>query len=332
MRANTLLRAFLILTPSVACLLFYLSTLSGGFLSDDYAVLGALDAWHREGRLGGALLSKFVSGLDAPSNYYRPLSMLSFGANFLLWGAAPYAWRLTNLVFHIASGALLFAIAHRLVDGRGGVKTGTPWAGAVAASVFLLFPTSAEAVAWVSGRYDLMALFFSLVSVACFQRMARWTDRWGWSSLAAAACAFASKESAVLLPVFVAALAVARRPASPRGVLEGVIDASPWIALAVVYFAARTAVFGSPFRVYAGTSPLDTVLHGDALRALSSIPAWLAAAFTPVFARIAFLTASAALIAAGAVRRAESAAWHLVSRDRNGLGARWRWADLRVRG
>src|SRR5438552_2225698 len=121
MRANTLLRAFLILAPSVACLMFYLPTLSGGFLSDDYAVLGALDAWRREGRLGGALLSKFVSGLDAPSYYYRPLSMLSFGANFLLWGAAPYAWRLTNLVFHIASGALLFAIAHRLVDGRGGV-------------------------------------------------------------------------------------------------------------------------------------------------------------------------------------------------------------------
>src|SRR6266567_4648592 len=104
MRGDKLLRALLLLAPCVACAVMYLPTLSGGFLSDDYAVLGALDAWHREGRLGAALLSKFASGLDAPSNYYRPLSMLSFGANFLLGGAAPYAWRLTNLVFHIASG------------------------------------------------------------------------------------------------------------------------------------------------------------------------------------------------------------------------------------
>ena len=230
MRANTLLRAFLILTPSVACLLLYLPTLSGGFLSDDYAVLGALDAWHREGRLGAALLSKFASGLDTPSNYYRPLSMLSFGANFMLSGAVAYPWRLANLLLHLASGALLFTIAHHLIDDRGGV-TRTSWAPAVAASVFLLFPTSAEAVAWVSGRYDVLALVFYLLSVACFQRMVHWSDRWGWSSLAAAACAFASKESAVVLPVFVTALAIARRSAGPRGVLIGLIEASPWLAL-----------------------------------------------------------------------------------------------------
>jgi hypothetical protein len=301
MRADRLLRALLLLAPAVACVVLYLPTLSGGFLSDDYAVLGALDAWHREGRLAGALLSKFVSGLDAPSNYYRPLSMLSFGANFVASGAAPYPWRLANLLFHLASGALLFTIAHRLIDDRGGV-TRAPWAPAVAATVFLLFPTSAEAVAWVSGRYDLLALFFSLLSVACFQRMARWSDPWGWASLAAAACAFASKESAVLLPVFVTALAIARRSARPRGVLLGLIEASPWLALAVAYFAARVAVFGNPFRVYAGTSPLDTVLNGDALRALASVPAWLDAALSPAFARIAFLAASAALIVAGVVR------------------------------
>src|ERR1700686_280824 len=229
MSANRLLRALLFLAPIVACAALYLASLSGAFLSDDYAVLAALDAWHREGRLGAALVSKFVSGLDAPSNYYRPLSMLSFAANFMLSGAEPDDWRLTNLVIHLASSALLFAIAQRLVDPRGGTEA--PWAGAAAATVFLLFPVSAEAVAWVSGRYDLLAVFFSLLSVACFQRMTRWNDLWGWASLAAAACAFASKESALLLPVFVTALAMARHPATPRGALHALVEASPWLAL-----------------------------------------------------------------------------------------------------
>lgn len=301
MPANRLLRALLFLAPIAACVALYLPSLSGAFLSDDYAVIAALDAWHREGRLGAALVSKFVSGLDSPSNYYRPLSMLSFAANFVLSGAEPDAWRLTNLIIHLASGALLFAIAQRLV---GGARHEAPWAGAVAAAVFLLFPVSAEAVAWVSGRYDLLALFFCLLSVACFQRMTRWNDRWGWASLAAAACAFASKESAVLLPVFVTALAIARRPATPRGALHALAEASPWLALAAAYLLLRAEIFGDPFRVYAGTAPLDTMLHGDGLRALSSFPAWLDAALAPPSARIAFLTASVALIAVGAARGA----------------------------
>jgi len=105
--------AILVLAPFVACALVYLPTLSGALLSDDYAVLAALSDWSQEGHLLRALVSKFYSGLDSPSFYYRPLSMASFGFNFALAGADPFAWRLTNLALHLASGALVFAIARR---------------------------------------------------------------------------------------------------------------------------------------------------------------------------------------------------------------------------
>ena len=49
-----------------------------------------------------------------------------------------------------------------------------------------------------------------LLSLAGFLRATRWNDRYGIGSLVAAACAFASKESATLLPELLLALAIAR--------------------------------------------------------------------------------------------------------------------------
>jgi len=91
--------------------------------------------------------------------------MASFGFNFTLTGADPFAWRLTNLALHLASGALVFAIARRFSIESGDRSNTGP---SIAAAVFLLFPTSPEAVAWVSGRYDLLALLFMLATLAFF--------------------------------------------------------------------------------------------------------------------------------------------------------------------
>ena len=300
-----LLCALALLAALVACTLAYLPTLDGGFLSDDYSVLGALYAWAGEQRLVATLLAKFGQGLDAPSHYYRPLPMMSFAANYVLAGAHPLPWRLTNLGIHLASGALVFAIAMRL---RESDATQRPIIGPMfAAAVFLAFPTNIEAVAWVSGRYDLLALTFMLATVACFQRSQSWRDGWGIAGLVAAACALASKESAALLPVFVLAVAVSRRwsEGSASALALGIRDATPWLILGAAYFALRTAIFGTPFRVYPGTSPVEALFGGDWLRPLASSGPWLAAAMPGPVARIAFLAALVALIGTGALVRSD---------------------------
>ena len=313
----------LVLAPFAACALVYLPTLSGALLSDDYAVLAAVSDWSREGHLLGALLSKFHSGLDSPSFYYRPLSMASFGANFALSGAYPLAWRLTNLALHLVSGALVFAIARRfsLDDGSEPSNVGP----AIAAAVFLLFPTSPEAVAWVSGRYDLLALLFMLATLVFFQRAARWYDASGAAALLTAACALASKESAALLPALVLAVAIARRAAGSQAATMSILrifilgarDAAPWLVLGIAYFAMRTAIFGSPFQVYAGTSPLNALASGAWMSAMSSVGAWVDATLPLPFGRAPFLMAIAVLLALGTAacwrHRASRASWLAVA-------------------
>jgi hypothetical protein len=310
----------LVLAPFAACALVYLPTLSGALLSDDYAVLAALSDWSQEGHLLRALLSKFHSGLDSPSSYYRPLSMASFGINFALSGAYPLGWRLTNLALHLVSGALVFAIARRFSREDGSERSNI--GPAIAAAVFLLFPTSPEAVAWVSGRYDLLALLFMLATLAFFQRAAQWYDRWGAAALLTAACALASKESAALLPALVLAVAIARRAARSQAVatsifISGARDAAPWLVLGVAYFAMRAAIFGSPFQVYAGTSPLNALASGAWIQAMSSVGAWVDATLPQPFARALFLMATGVLLALGTAaclrRRASRARWLAVA-------------------
>jgi hypothetical protein len=318
MQMPKVLRALAIVAPLLAGVLFYLPTLGGGFLSDDYSVLGALYAWANEQRLFAALLAKLVEGLDAPSHYYRPLAMMSFGVNYVLCGADPLPWRLTNLGIHCASGALVFAVALRLGEWAG--SRASMAAAAIASAVFIAFPTNVEAVAWVSGRYDLLALAFMLATVACFQRSRRWGDGWGLAALLAAACALASKESAALLPAFVLAVAIGRHwpEGSRRALAQGVREALPWLALGIAYFALRSAIFGTPFRVYPGSSPVEALLTGAWLRPLASTGAWLEAAMPSPPARVAFLTTLAALIALGA--------FDLVERPR----ARGAWLAIAV--
>ncbi|MEO8739229.1 MAG: hypothetical protein ABI537_05950 [Casimicrobiaceae bacterium] len=298
-RGDALLRALVALAPFVACAWLYGPTLAGGLLSDDYSVLGALQTWRDEGRLVSALLAKFHSGLDVPSFYYRPLPMATYGANFAFAGADPLAWRLTNLALHLVSGGLVFAIARGLGDAD---DTRAFGGAALAAAIFLCFPTNVEAVAWVSGRYDLLATLFMLASVVCFQRARHWNDRWGTPSLVAALCAFASKESAALLPVFVLAIAVARalRTDVRAALSQGARDALPWILVAVAYFALRTVIFGTPLRVYPDTAPLAALLHGDWLQTLVSGGAWLNVVLPVQWARVAFLAGMGMLLAVAA--------------------------------
>jgi hypothetical protein len=294
-------RASAAIAPFIACAVFYLPTLSGGLLSDDYSVLGALAAWQQEGRLVSALAAKFHSGLDAPSHYYRPLPIASFAVNYVLAGADAFAWRLTNLVLHLLAGLAVLAIAQRLGNP---VEIDKPLlVPSLAATVFLWFPTSVEAVAWVSGRYDLLATLLMLITVLCFQRSRRWFDAWGVAALIAAVCAFASKESAALLPVFVLAIAIAQRcrEGAAAALGRGTLAAAPWLILGAGYFVMRTMLFGSPFRVYPGTTPLAALLRGDWLQTLASSGGWLEAALPVSRAHVAFLAALGGLVGRGAV-------------------------------
>ena len=273
--------------PALIAVVLYLPSLAGGFISDDFTLLLAFHGARDARALAAQVAAMFISGVGPPSNQYRPLSMLSFALSDLVSGTDAAGWRLVNVVLHGANAALVALLVTLLL------RDVTPRARATAIAAGLLFaafPPSVEAVAWIAARFDGMVLFFSLVSACAFIGCRRWLDASGVLSLVAAVLAFLSKEAAAILPILVLALAWWKQPAGrgpAREVAGALRDAAPWLGLAVAYFVLRLWIFGDPFRVFPGTSPLRTLWSGEWLSNLRSLVIWWPRAMPEAAPRIA---------------------------------------------
>lgn len=161
---------------ALAC---YANTLGNGFVFDDSAYL-ASDAVRSLAL--GELFGTSWMGLA----WYRPLTLLSLGLDFQLFGEAPWGYHLTNVLLHAVNSLLLYALARDLLgEGRAAL-----WAALLYAS----HPLQTEVVAWVSARGDLLA---SSLSLSAF--IAHRQRRVLAYLLYAGACL--SKETAMVLPV-----------------------------------------------------------------------------------------------------------------------------------
>ena len=55
-----------------------------------------------------------IAGAGETSNYYRPITTLSFAWDYLFWGLNPIGYHLTNTLLHIGAGILLYIILKNL--------------------------------------------------------------------------------------------------------------------------------------------------------------------------------------------------------------------------
>ncbi|MBL8522298.1 MAG: hypothetical protein JNN20_01280, partial [Betaproteobacteria bacterium] len=253
-------------------------TLGDYFLSDDFSYVYQLAEQHGNGQLLSDVASQFTRGLTSGSDfYYRPLTYASFALDYLVHGASPFGFRLTNLLLHAANAgmvaALFIVIASRL--GLGPANFGALLAGLL----FGLAPSSLEVAAWVSGRFDALATFFLLLSLLLFVRK----DRWRHLGAAALAMALMSKESAVLAVVYAGLIALVLQPlaASNATWRERIRQAArlmlPFVIIITAYFVWRWYIFGTPFKVYANSNSLPNLVSGAWLRTMGSFPDWFRA-------------------------------------------------------
>lgn len=180
-------------------------------------------------------------------DYYRPLVILSFGLDGLLWGQDPRGYHLTNLLLHAGCVALFYFIALRLCS-----RTGR-WGAAAATLIFALHPVHEYSVLWLAGRTDLLCAAFYLAAVLSFLRARDGRTAWNLAlATAFAAMAILSKEMAYSLPLVCAALHFIKgRPVDKqdsKGRPARLL--APLFLVAAALFALRPLLFG-----WGGTLP-----------------------------------------------------------------------------
>jgi tetratricopeptide (TPR) repeat protein len=126
---------------------------------------------------------------DSFAAHYRPVQNLSFIADYLLWDSEVYGYHLSNLLFHVVSGVLLYLLLRHLFVSLGGnrpssgerSRLGNPNAGNCAAfSVALLWivhPVHSAAIDYISGRADSLAFLFACGGWLLFIHATRQTRR-----------------------------------------------------------------------------------------------------------------------------------------------------------
>jgi Tfp pilus assembly protein PilF len=221
--------SWITLAGVLAVLLAYSPAVAGFFFADD-------ETYVRDNvTLRSIPLSRpweLVTSRTNPQEYL-PVRDLSYRIDMALFGSDPVGYHLHNLLLYAlcclaawhAAQALL-----RILDGRGErpslghppsrARSFRPWAAALATLLFAVHPAHVEAVAWISGRKDLLAGLFSILALDQFARAILPERPIAFRLVLSNLCfalAVLSKSAVVALPGALALLALARfhRPEAP---------------------------------------------------------------------------------------------------------------------
>lgn len=285
-------------------------SLRNGFVYDD---VPAVEQDTRLGDPGLHLLAVPYWRDTMRDRLYRPVTTVSFALDRAAGGGSTVPFHLTNILLNALVSALVFLLAHRLLQHAA--------AAFVAAAWFALHPVHVEAVANVVGRSELLAAAGYLVAVLAWLA----GPRLALLVLAGAAIAFGAKEHALTLPAALL-LCAAWRAWIARQPFAAVFRAQAltWVAVLVMaagFLAARAAVAGSAFgggSVGAGLEGLD--LPGRFLVMTPALLVWarlliiplrLSADYSPAHFEPAATWGTAHILAIGLAIACVIAAWKL---------------------
>ena len=185
-----------ILIIAAVSFIAYCNTLSGEFIWDDRKLI--LDNYYIKdwGNLSTNVTSDFffTSREEGKIGYYRPVIILSYMINYSLFKIDPLGYHITNILFHLLNGILIYLLAVHLL---GSVRISL-----LASLLFSVHPVHTESVSWIAGRTDVIACTFFLTSLYLY---IKFTEKKRLSlyilSLLSFILSLFSKEMAVTLPL-----------------------------------------------------------------------------------------------------------------------------------
>jgi tetratricopeptide (TPR) repeat protein len=103
--------------------------------------------------------------LDGSSMHYRPIQNISYFFDYLVWNTDPFGFHLSNLLWHVGGGLLLYFLLLRLFapfrNRFGERPTLLSGAAFFVALFWIVHPVHSAAVDYISGRADSLAFFFA---------------------------------------------------------------------------------------------------------------------------------------------------------------------------
>ncbi len=181
--------------PIVAILavgfLAYFPSLGGSFVWDDEAIFQENQMVRSWANAPKIFTQEISAGFETRqrSNFYRPIQKLTYFFDYSIWKSNPLGYHLTSVLLHVLAALCLFRFVQILLKDSAVAL----WS----ALLFVAHPVHTEAVAYVSGRADLLAAMFMLLGLIFYLK-----NKNLWVAVFFA-LALLSKEYAMIFPVLV---------------------------------------------------------------------------------------------------------------------------------
>ncbi|MBW6535926.1 MAG: tetratricopeptide repeat protein [Mariniphaga sp.] len=98
------------------------------------------------------------------NQYYKPFTLLSWRAEYQLFGENPTIFHLNNLILHILNSLLIYLITINLLSKVNIPKEKIKLTAFIISLLFAVHPLHVESVAWATERKDVLFSFFFLLS------------------------------------------------------------------------------------------------------------------------------------------------------------------------
>ncbi|RKY32177.1 MAG: hypothetical protein DRP74_03205 [Candidatus Omnitrophota bacterium] len=222
-------------------LLIYLNSFFNYFLWDDELLIvknGYIRSWTN-------IFKVFLVDIfhwTNKSNFYRPLFTLSLMFDYSFWRLEAFGYHLTNFFLHLSNSFLIFYLLRFLRQNKR--------ISLITALLFLVHPVHTEAVTYISGRADPLAVLFSLLTFLFFIKSLS-PERikyifFYFLSLFFYTCALLSKEIALALPLFLLTYDFLFSP--PRknllSILKKLYKHLAFLLITLAYIGLRINLFG----------------------------------------------------------------------------------------
>ena len=181
------------------------TVIGGGFLWDDYTLIVNNPKITTLKNIPDFFTKGFWENTQKQrkGGYYRPLILLSYAIDYQIYRLKPWGYHLTNLLVHLGVVALVFLLLFSLESDL--------MLSFASSLLFGISPFIKEPVGWISGRTDLFASFFIILSLFFLNRYLnnRKTSSLLFFYLSFILAMF-SKESAFIFPALAIALILYR--------------------------------------------------------------------------------------------------------------------------
>lgn len=181
---------------------------------------------------------------------YRPLVLTTLALEHSLGGGAAWAFKLGNLLQHLAAAALLALALPRLFRRAGLAAPDAARAGYLAVVLFAIHPLHVETLCLVSSRSEILCAIGLLIALQGWLRAGEKGQAGAAAAWVAAGTAVAclSKETGVLVPAAILMIEFVL-PGPGRGCFDaarrGAARALPALAVASVYLGLRKSLLGA---------------------------------------------------------------------------------------